>query len=144
MTYIQEAIKKQWMDHYMLIGKRKNKGFTLIELLIVLAIISLLAGLAVPFYFNSMAKAREAALQHDLILIRKALDDFYTDNDRYPKSLMDLVTGKYLRKIPKDPFTDRNDSWIIEADDSQSDGGISDVHSAAQGKSLSGENYEDW
>jgi general secretion pathway protein G len=123
---------------------KKNDGFTLIELLVVLAIIALLAGIAAPVYFSSISKSKESALKQDLAVLRKALDDFYSDNSKYPQDLSELVAGKYIRSVPKDPLTDSDSSWIIIRGDDEDSSGISDIKSGAQGKSADGDNYQDW
>jgi general secretion pathway protein G len=125
-------------------GKNREKGFTLIELLVVLAIIAMLAGIAAPVYFSSIPKSKESALKEDLVVLRKAIDDFYSDNNKYPQDLNELVSGKYIRAIPKDPITDSDGTWIVINDDADDGGGISDIKSGAAGKSANGDNYQDW
>jgi type IV pilus assembly protein PilA len=46
----------------MLFKVQRNKGFTLVELMIVVAIISILASVAVPFYQRYVAKSRITSL----------------------------------------------------------------------------------
>lgn len=94
---------------------RNRRGFTLIELMITVTIIGILAAIAVPSYKTGLIKAREAVLSENLYGIRSAIDQYYADNGRYPDLLKDLVDKKYLRDIPKDPMTNRNDSWITVA-----------------------------
>ncbi|MDP1681623.1 MAG: prepilin-type N-terminal cleavage/methylation domain-containing protein, partial [Burkholderiales bacterium] len=77
--------------------RRQGKGFTLVELLVVLAIIALLVSIAAPRYFNSVEKSKEVVLKQDLSTMRDALDKYYGDTGKYPDSLDDLVTKKYLR-----------------------------------------------
>ncbi len=91
-------------------GKRKQSqsGFTLIELIVVVTIIGILAGIAIVQVRYAQRKAQESALRADLYEMRKAIDDFYADKQRYPSDLNELVPH-YLRKIPKDPITQQQD-----------------------------------
>jgi len=74
-------------------------------LLIVITIISILASIAVPSYKRSTIKARETVLMEDLYQLRRAIDAYFADRAKYPESLEELVEAKYLRDIPRDPFT---------------------------------------
>jgi general secretion pathway protein G len=85
-----------------------QRGFTLVELLIVVTIIGILAGIAVVQTKRAQQKALETALKADLYEMRKAIDNFYADKQRYPTDLKELVP-RYLRSIPKDPITKKVD-----------------------------------
>ena len=61
-----------------------RRGFTLIELIIVVAIIAVLAGLAVPYYQDYVRNARLATLRNNVATIRKVLSDFHGDQGRGP------------------------------------------------------------
>ncbi|HUK35575.1 MAG TPA: type II secretion system protein, partial [Vicinamibacterales bacterium] len=65
----------------------EQSGFTLIELIVVVAIIGILAAVAVANVKNAQQKAREAALRDDLFEMRKAIDNYYADKQKYPDSL---------------------------------------------------------
>ena len=129
----------------MMIAKLRNcSGFTLIELLVVMAIIATLLTLAVPRYFNSLDKSKEAVLRQDLATMRDAIDKYFADKGKYPESLESLATERYLRRIPVDPLTDRSDSWLASSPDDPSSTGVSDVHSGAEGQSHDGSAYGEW
>lgn len=122
----------------------RRHGFTLIELLVVMSIIAMLLALASPRYFNSVNKSKEAMLKQTLVLTREALDKYYGDNGRYPDDLESLVSQKYLRKLPFDPVTGSNSTWIVVPPDNPEKGVVYDVRSGAEGESREGTPFKDW
>jgi general secretion pathway protein G len=121
------------------------RAFTLIELMVVMAIISVLLTLAMPRYFHSVDKSREAVLRHDLQTMRDAIDKFLGDRGRYPTSLDELAERRYLRSVPKDPVTDSAGTWIaVPPPEGEGLEGVYDVRSGAAGNSLDGTPYERW
>lgn len=80
------------------------RGFTLIELIVVMAIVALLASIAAPRYFQSLQRSKETALLSSLNTMRDAIDQFAADKGRYPESLAELATARYIREIPEDPI----------------------------------------
>lgn len=128
---------------------RQDSGFTLIELMIVMVLITILAGIGLSLYTNSITRAKEATLATDLVNMRKAIDEYYADKNKWPPDLQTLASEKYLRMIPKDPFTNSADTWqtvYAEPDPSNPTavGGISDVKSGSDGTALDGTRYADW
>jgi len=123
---------------------RTKAGFTLIELIVVMLIIALLASLAVPRYFGSVQKSKDAVLKENLTLMRDALDKFYGDNDKYPAALDELVSRKYLRSIPRDPVTESATTWITVPPEDPEKGVVYDVHSGAEGNAANGSPYKEW
>jgi general secretion pathway protein G len=135
-----------------MVKRKGQRGFTLIELIVVVTIIGILAAVAVANVRNMQRKAREAALKHDLHTMRKAIDDFYADKQRFPSDLNELVPN-YLKRVPKDPITDTED-WetVVDAPDPDAppdadaegnpvQAGIADVKSRAPGNTLDGRPY---
>lgn len=125
-------------------AQHKEEGFTLIELIVVMLIIAMLASLAVPRYFGSVQKSKDVVLKEDLTLLREALDKYYGDNDKYPGTLDELVSRKYLRNIPLDPVTESAKTWIIVPPEDPDKGGVYDVHSGADGNAPDGSPYKEW
>lgn len=120
------------------------RGFTLIELLVTMTIIALLLSVVTPRYFHNVSKAEEAVLLEDLALMREALDKYHADTDKYPDTLEDLVTKKYLRKIPVDPISQSSISWIIIPPASTEKGAVYNIKSGAVGTGRDGTAYADW
>lgn len=123
---------------------RRSQGFTLIELLVVMAIIATLMTIAVPRYFSSLQTSRETTLRQSLAVIREALDHYYGDTGRYPESIEDMVTQRYLRSLPLDPITERNDMWVLVPPPEGVAGGVADVKSGATGRARDGSQYAQW
>ena len=122
---------------------KKTNGFTLVELMVVLTVIALLLSIVVPDYVGRVRRAEEAALQENLSVMRDALDKHYADAGRYPKTLDELVSKRYLRSIPNDPLTQQA-TWLVEAPTDPQKGGVYDIHSAAKGMGSNGKPYGRW
>ncbi|MEN8222981.1 MAG: type II secretion system protein [Acidobacteriota bacterium] len=128
-----------------------KRGFTLVEILIVLTIIGILLSIVIPQYKNSVIKAKEAVLKENLFQIRDAISKYYKDKNKYPASLEDLVTSRYLRIVPQDPFSAETD-WVLvrnepldfedfDIDDAE---GIIDVKSKSKNPRREGIDYGEW
>jgi general secretion pathway protein G len=129
--------------------KRRQRGFTLIELLVVCAIIGILSAVAVANFRRSIVKAKEAALQQDLYTMRTLINQYFADKGKYPSDISSLVEDHYLSAIPKDPFTDSPDTWVVEqAEPDESDistePGIVNVRSGSEGTALDGRSYSEF
>ena len=119
----------------------RRRGFTLIELLVVLSIVALLLTLAIPRYFSSIDKSKEAVLRENLNQMREAISRYYADKGKYPESLDALATEKYLRGVPLDPVTESDKTWIIVQPEDPQKGGVYDVKSGANGKTRDGREF---
>ncbi len=144
----------------------ERRGFTLIELLVVLAVLALLLTIAAPRYVRNVERAREATLHSSLKVMRESIDKFYGDRGRWPASLEELVALEYLKAIPVDPITEKNDTWIVlnEAEvvaatqarypssasappqdrSAKATPGVADVHSGAEGSGEDGRPFQEW
>ena len=145
----------------------------LIELVVAFTILMVLSTLALPLVRLKIRIEREAELRYDLSMMRKAIDR-YKDNcaagyfgppklgsDCYPDTLEILVTGKvlandpngtkmkFLRSIPKDPFTGSYEWGMRSPQDdptSKSWGGqcVFEVFTKAEDKAPDGTPYAEW
>ncbi|UCV05441.1 type II secretion system protein [Dechloromonas denitrificans] len=123
----------------------RKKGFTLIELLVVMSVIATLLTIAVPRYFQHLDRAREAALRESLAVMRDAVDKYRGDTGRYPETLEELVTKRYLRKVPPDPITESTESWVlVPPPDEPGQRKVWDVRSGAEGQGQNGSDYATW
>jgi general secretion pathway protein G len=124
-------------------------GFTLMELMIVMTLIVTLAGVGLSMYGNSVQRAKEATLKEDLFRMRDAIDQYYADKNKYPATLDALVSDKYLRAIPVDPFTSSAETWQttmseLEAGNVATEPGIYDVKSGSELSGMDGTPYANW
>jgi general secretion pathway protein G len=127
-----------------MVDRKTRWGFTLIELLVVLAVVGVLLTLALPRYFGSIDKSKEAVLKENLYQLREAISRYHADKGKYPESLESLATDKYLRKVPLDPVTESTATWIVVAPEDPQKGGVWDVRSGAPGKGIDGSEYAQW
>jgi general secretion pathway protein G len=153
--------------------RRKNqRGLTLVELIVSFTIMLVLSTMAVPLARYKIRRDREVALREALKQMRTAIDKYKDDADSgklgqtkldsygYPESLDVLVEGvkmagtvdakkRYLRRIPKDPFTNSREWGKRSMQDdptSTSWGGqnLFDVYTTTMEKARDGTPYAEW
>jgi general secretion pathway protein G len=117
--------------------------------MIVMSLIVVLAGIGLAVHANGQTRAREAVLKEDLFRMRDAIDQYYADKNQYPPSLDALVSEKYLRALPVDPFTNSADTWQTtmsegDAANPSASPGVFDVKSGSERTSLDGTPYSNW
>ena len=146
-----------------------ERGVTLLEMIVVITILLILMGAAMPVLKVSIRRQRETELRRDLWEMRSAIDRYKDAADKnafqqklgsegYPPDMDTLVNGveiaggkklRFLRRIPVDPMTGNTD-WGLRSmqDDPQSDswGGqnVFDVYTKSTGVGLNGTKYKDW
>lgn len=130
-------------------SRRAQRGFTLIELMIVISIILILISTAIPIYQQSIIRARESVLAQNLFTLRSVIDQYTMDKQKAPQSLEDIIQAGYLKQVPIDPITNSRDTWQTEQEDylqsvDQTQPGITNVHSGAQGVGSNGVAYAEW
>jgi len=147
----------------------RDRGVTLLEMIIVISILLILMGAAVPVVRISVRRDKEIELRRDLWEMRDAIDRYHDaanknlfqiklGTDGYPQDLDTLVNGveiaggkkmRFLRRVPVDPMTGNTD-WGLRSmqDDPKSDswGGqnVFDVYTKSTSTALNGTNYKDW
>lgn len=126
---------------------KKERGFSLLELMISIFILIILLAVALPTYQRSVQHARETVLKENLWQMRRQIDQYAADKGKLPKSLNDLVEGKYLRELPTDPILERAEWNEVMGEDPNStdkDNGLVNVKSLADGEDSEGKKYEDY
>jgi general secretion pathway protein G len=128
---------------------RRRAGFTIIELMIVMAVITILVSIAVPYYQKTLIRSKESLLRSNLFTMRTVIDEYTIDKGKAPQSLQDLVTEGYLRAVPADPMTGQDNTWKIVMEDAmtsvnQTEPGIFDVRSGSDKIGLDGTAYSEW
>ena len=137
-----------------------------------MTVLVILAGAAIPVAKTAIRREKEIELHQALRKIRNAIDQYKTfcdqgliqkegiDSECYPGEMEQLVEGvpqvgtidkrlKFLRRIPKDPFTG-SDEWGLRSyqddADSRSWGrqNIYDVYTQFDGTALDGTSYNEW
>ena len=148
-----------------------KSGFSLIELIVACAIIWTLTVLALPLVRAQLRHAQERDLLADLREIRHAIDrykDMADANllgpqkvgaDNYPETLQELVDGvplakgtvkmRFLRRIPRDPFTNTTDWGLHSTQDDPNSGfwggqNIFNVYTKSGLQDSQGKPYSDW
>ncbi len=129
-------------------GRMLREGFTLLELVIVVTVMVVLATLVVPLFQGITQQAKEATLKDTLFKMRDTIDKYTLDKEEAPQTLDDLVQAKYLREIPIDPITGRNDTWEVEMEEEPTSKngrrGIKNIYSGAEGTASNGKPYREF
>ncbi len=71
---------------------RKERGFTLVELMVVLLIIAVLMGIAVPLFLGARVRAQDRAAQAAIRNTLTVAKVFYTDRQDFDATVAELLT----------------------------------------------------
>ncbi len=88
----------------------KRSGFTLIEIILVVVIIGILAGIAIPRMGGKTERAQISQAQSNINSLSMAIQEYEMMNGMYPSSLQGLLDeskgGPFMekKKIPTDPW----------------------------------------
>ncbi len=130
------------------IGQCDSRGFTLIEMMVAISVMVILLSIAMPLYSASIRQANENNFKKNLETLNKCIVQYTLDKQKAPKSLQDLVTAKYISRVPKD--ISGTEDWQTEEDDKtilslqQTDGGIYAVKSSSNRIGSNGKPYSEW
>ena len=69
---------------------KRQRGFTLVELMVVIVIVALMAGIAVPLYVNYIKDARRSEAAGGLAAVATAQQTYYQRNNTYAAALASL------------------------------------------------------
>ena len=93
-----------------------RKGFTLIELLIVMAVIAVLIGIAIPSFRGMQEEAKKTKAGGDLRVLKLAVEAYNAKNSAYPSVLASVEGESVVQTLPKDPFAtaaDTNYGYVL-------------------------------
>src|SRR5580704_12947133 len=152
--------------------RRNQRGLTLVELVVSFTIMIILSAMAVPLARVKVRSQRELDLKYALKQMRHAIDKYKDACDLgtfgaikqgtfcYPESLDILVDGvktntpdgkkmKFLRSIPRDPFTNSKEWGLRSMQDeikaeSWSGDNVFNVYSKTHEKDADGKPYAEW
>lgn len=98
-----------------------SRGFTLIELIAVMVVLAVLAGVAIPKYFDYADRAKTSALQGALGGVRSGIANFHADqaidgDAQYPTATELEEVGTVMQEeLPENPYNNLNNVQEINS-----------------------------
>ena len=97
-----------------------RKGFTLIELLIVIAVISILIGIALPRFKGMQDEGNIAKAKGELRTLQTAIESYYIhNNNAYPatgaaalQTALASATPSIITYVPTEPFSSTGADYV--------------------------------
>ena len=104
-----------------------RKGFTLIELMIVIAVIAILVGIALPRFRGMQVEGLIAQAKGELRTLQTAVESYYIhNNNAYPatgsaalETALDSATPNIIDYVPTDPFSSSDYVYVMGGTDSK-------------------------
>ncbi|MBL7091803.1 MAG: prepilin-type N-terminal cleavage/methylation domain-containing protein [Candidatus Omnitrophica bacterium] len=106
---------------------KMRKGFTLIELMIVIAVIAILVGIALPRFRGMQVEGLIAQAKGELRTLQTAVESYYIhNNNAYPatgsaalETALDSATPNIIDYVPTDPFSSSDYVYVMGGTDSK-------------------------
>jgi len=128
--------------------RTREQGFTLIELMVVIVIIGILIGVALPNFMGAQDKAKISSVKANMHALQLGVEQYAGDNyGNYPNGVASsgggFSWGTYVPSNPKNPFN----QGIIGSQNMETDVGTSNsgnpVYTVAASSTSSGTNAGD-
>lgn len=137
-----------------MVSKSFRQGFSFVEIVVVILIMGVLMGIAVPKAFQWVEKSKVSSTKTTLSSTQQAIDVYYSEVGKYPESLTDLVQapsdpalarrweGPYLQVAGKDDVP--KDGWGHEFYFERTPGGSRPYILYSYGKNGEDSPEEEW
>ena len=93
---------------------RKSRAFTLVELIVIIVVLAILSGVAIPKYIDYTANAKSSACKATLGAVRTAISNSYansalTGTPAFPTLVQMQTLGTVMQEnLPNNPYNNSN------------------------------------